>query len=157
MTVYSHFTDVINNGNFDLPTITERINYYHINGNLTNEERESLLNLARQAADPTVDLNIMTKLYEVDGRVHELENEISTLSAALTALTTKVNNHIAGNDDVEPNEPTGETPEEYVQGKWYYAGDKVTFNGEVYECIAPEGTVCVWSPADYPSYWSLIN
>lgn len=157
MTVYSHFTDVINNGNFDLPTITERINYYHINGNLTNEERESLLNLARHAADPTADLNIMTKLYEVDSRVHELENEITSLSAALTALTTKVNNHIAGNDDVEPDEPIDETPEEYVSGKWYYTGDKVTFNGEVYECIAPEGVVCVWSPADYPSYWSLIN
>lgn len=42
----------------------------------------------------------------------------------------------------------------FVTGTWYYRGDKVTFGDQVYTCIAPQGVVCVWSPADYPQYWS---
>lgn len=44
-------------------------------------------------------------------------------------------------------------PAEYSPGKWYYRGDRVTFNGSVYICIAPEGVACVWSPTEYPAYW----
>lgn len=35
----------------------------------------------------------------------------------------------------------------------YYNGDKITFEGAHYICIAPEGTACVWSPTAYPNYW----
>ena len=45
------------------------------------------------------------------------------------------------------------TAAEYTAGSWYYRGDKVTFQNEIYTCIAPAGTVCVWSPAEYPAYW----
>lgn len=45
-------------------------------------------------------------------------------------------------------------PADYVAGTWYYRGDKVLFNDEVYTCIAPVGVVCVWSPVEYPTYWS---
>lgn len=50
----------------------------------------------------------------------------------------------------------GESPEEYVIGKWYYAGDRITYKGAVYQCIAPNGVVCVWSPDDYPAYWEAV-
>lgn len=42
----------------------------------------------------------------------------------------------------------------YVAGKWYYAGDACVFDGVTYTCTAPEGVTCVWSPADYPAYWT---
>lgn len=45
------------------------------------------------------------------------------------------------------------TVEPFVAGKWYYRGDKVSFEGATYTCVAPEGAVCVWSPGDYPVYW----
>ena len=54
----------------------------------------------------------------------------------------------------EPVEPV-EYPE-YVVGKWYYNGDKVSFKGKNYECIAPSGVVCTWSPEGYPTYWQEI-
>ena len=38
----------------------------------------------------------------------------------------------------------------------YKNGDKVMFNGNVYECIAPEGVACVWSPSEYPAYWEEL-
>ena len=44
-------------------------------------------------------------------------------------------------------------PAEYVDGTWYYRGDSVTYAGNVYTCVAPEGVVCVWSPAAFPTYW----
>ena len=42
----------------------------------------------------------------------------------------------------------------YVPGKWYYAGDACVVDGVTYVCTAPEGVACVWSPADYPPYWT---
>lgn len=42
----------------------------------------------------------------------------------------------------------------YSVGTWYYRGDRVSLDEEIYTCIAPEGVVCVWSPADYPQYWA---
>ena len=32
--------------------------------------------------------------------------------------------------------------------------DYVLFDGAIYTCIAPDGTVCVWSPLEYPQYWA---
>ena len=43
----------------------------------------------------------------------------------------------------------------YTAGKWYYRGDRVRFDQNVYTCIAPDGVVCVWSPLEYPAYWTM--
>lgn len=55
----------------------------------------------------------------------------------------------------KPEPPTEEYPE-FVVGKWYYNGDKCSFGGKNYTCTAPTGTVCVWSPTDYPAYWKEV-
>ena len=54
-------------------------------------------------------------------------------------------------------DPTGETILEYkTPGSTnpYQAGDKVKFNGAIYECLINN---CVWSPSEYPSAWKLIE
>lgn len=56
----------------------------------------------------------------------------------------------------EPTEPSDVYPE-YVVVKWYYNGDKITFDNEKYICTAPDGQVCVWSPVDYPAYWQKVE
>lgn len=33
----------------------------------------------------------------------------------------------------------------------------ITFEGNKYKCIVPEGVTCVWSPKDYPAYWNKIT
>jgi hypothetical protein len=61
---------------------------------------------------------------------------------------------------IEEKQGLGEAAEEYpeyVSGKWYYNGNKMTFNGAKYECVAPEGVVCVWNPEEHPSYWKLVE
>ena len=35
----------------------------------------------------------------------------------------------------------------------YNVGDKVIYEGQVYECIIDDNT---WSPTDYPQGWKLI-
>ena len=73
---------------------------------------------------------------------------ISNLSAASLKILSRF--------PEEEKEPDAEEYPEYEVGKWYYAGDKISFNGSNYVCIAPDGAVCVWSPADYPAYWEEL-
>ena len=54
-------------------------------------------------------------------------------------------------------DPTGETIPEWVQPdstNAYMTGDKVTYEGKVYESIIDNN---IWSPADYPAGWKLIE
>ena len=54
-------------------------------------------------------------------------------------------------------DPTGETIPEWVQPdstNAYMTGDKVTYEGVVYESIIDNN---IWSPADYPAGWKLIE
>lgn len=120
------------NETFDLSAMLNRINYHHVRGNLTDNDREELVNLAREKANPSVGVDVMAKLQELEARVKALE------------------------EGKQESGETEESVEEYQPGKWYYAGDKVAFNGMFYTCIAPDGVACVWSPADYPAYWEEI-
>lgn len=113
---------------FDLSQMLAKIDYHHIRGNLTDADREELAALAREKANFSGSVDVLKKLEEIENRLRVLEG-----------------NTASGGD--------AETAPEYQAGKWYYAGDKVTFDGKVHTCIAPDGVVCVWSPAEYPIYW----
>ena len=121
------FVNVIESGKFDLTDMLKKIDTHHICGNLTDEEREELIVMARQKASAEHSTDVFAKLLELEQRVTALES---------------------GNAPA-----VSDTPDEYTAGKWYHNGDKATFNGKVYTCIAPEGAVCTWSPAEYPAYW----
>lgn len=43
--------------------------------------------------------------------------------------------------------------EEYVSGRTYFKGDRVSFEGQWYVCTADGDTGCVWSPSQKPSQW----
>ena len=121
----SVFESVIHRGGYDLGGLLKKIDSYHIEGKLTDGEKEELYRLARSHASASVD--VPAKLQELEARVRKLE---------------------------DPGEP-GEDYPDYVPGKWYYAGDKITYGGTHYVCVAPDGVVCTWSPEEYPAYWDL--
>ena len=123
---YGIFENVIAKGGYDLTDLLAKIDTYHIEGKLTDEERDDLVEKARVGASVAGSTDVMAKLEELDKRVKALEESGTT--------------------------PDDEYPE-YVVGKWYYNGDKITFEEEKYICVAPEGVVCTWSPAEYPTYW----
>lgn len=119
---------VINEGDFVLKEMLSKIDYFFAKGELTESEYTELKEKARSSAAPSKEADLFAKLQEIEARVKKLE---------------------ANNEEV-----TETAVEEYVSGRWYYNGDKCLWNGETYTCTAPEGTVCVWSPEEYPAYWS---
>ena len=119
------FVNVIEHGEFNLTEMLRKIDTHHINGNLTDEDRDELIVMARQKATAEHSTDVFEKLNELEERVRALEKGLPAIDA----------------------------PPEYTVGKWYYNGDKAMFNGKVYTCIAPVGAVCTWSPSEYPAYW----
>ena len=128
--MYSIVKNVLNQGGYDLTAIIKKIDTLWLQGKLTDEQRDELTETARNTADVQYSVDVLTKLEELDKRLTVLEKS----------------------DGDTSGEDTAEYPE-YVVGKWYYNGDKCSFEGKTYKCIAPDDVVCVWSPKDYPAYW----
>lgn len=128
--MYEIVKNVLNQGGYNLTDIIKKIDTLWTQGKLTDEEYTELTEKARSGAKSEHSVDVLAKLEEFDKRLTALEN---------------------GQD----SEDTAEDVAEYVSGKWYYNGDKCLFEGETYTCIAPDGVVCVWSPAEYPAYWEV--
>lgn len=122
------FMKVITKGAYDLPTMLARIDEYHISGQLTRQERDELLALARSCATAASGMDV--------------PGEIQRLWAAVRALQGDT----GASGVPEYVQPTGAHDA-------YFAGDTVLFGGVAYTCIAPEGVACVWSPTTMPDYW----
>ena len=130
---------VISTKNYELNSILAKIDTLWVQGSLSDAERTSLIEMAQANAKTENSIDTITKLIELERRVTLLENKA-------------VNSGASGSDTEAGTE---ETVAEFVEGKWYYAGDKVSYNGATYTCIAPEGVVCVWSPDAYAAYWQI--
>ena len=147
--MYEIVKNVINAKNYELTDMLTKIDTFWVQGSLTEEQRTELISLARQNADP-------------DASYAPLQDQIDALADRLDALTTRVSaleqTGETGGDN--PEEPAEDWPE-YVQPTGahdaYHNGDKITYNGQHYTCIAPEGTACVWDPDTYPAYWRLVE
>ena len=126
---------VIESKNFELSDILKKIDTLWVQGSITEEVKKILADKARNNANMQNSMDILAKLEELDKRVKALESQAET----------------------ETEEPTEASYPEYEVGKWYYAGDKVMFEGGAYECTAPEGQVCTWSPSEYPAYWKNVE
>ena len=136
MTVKPMIESTILSGDYELDKILSSIDLYHIEGSLTDEERRELIDLARENA-----------------KIQYKEEDITSILLKLNELETRVK---ALEDGEEGGETTPAEYPEYVAGKWYYNGNSVTFEGKRYTCVAPQGVVCVWSPAEYPTYWQEV-
>lgn len=127
--MYDVIRDVISSRRYVLADMLHKIDTLWAQGDLDDEQRTDLIALAQGNADMEQEVNMLAKLEELEQRVKALET-----------------------GSTEP----GEAYPDYVVGKWYYNGDKITFEGVKYKCIAPDGVVCVWSPKEYPVYWELV-
>ena len=130
--MYSLAKKVIESKNYELSAILKKIDTLWVQDSLSDDEKEELISLARKHADIQNSIDVLTKLEELDRRVKALE-------------------------DLHASAPSTEEVPGYEVGKWYYNGDKVTFEGSVYECIAPMSYPCTWSPSEYPAYWQSVD
>ena len=137
--MYEVTKNVILSGNYELSDILAKIDTLWVQGSLTDAQRLDLIEMARGKADPS--------------------NSFAPLQAQIDALAERVAKLEGKAEPADPNSPTEEYPE-YVQPTGghdaYHNGDKVTFNGKHYVCVAPEGVAVVWSPDTYPSYWQEV-
>jgi acyl-CoA reductase-like NAD-dependent aldehyde dehydrogenase len=129
--MYGIIKDVIKSKNYELTDMLAKIDKRCFENQITEEERDELQALARANADMTKSIDVFAKLQELEMRIKTMEEK-------------------------KADEPTDEVIEPFVLGKWYYNGDKCSENGKNFICTAPEGTVCTWSPSNYPPYWKEI-
>ena len=141
----STFERIIRNGTYNLEQMLRRINYYHAEGRLTDEDREALISLARGEAPNAL---------ELDGKAEILAlwREIHTLQARVTALEDGI---------VEPGETPADDSEsfpEFVQPTGahdaYQQGQGITWNGQRYRSLIDAN---IWSPDVYPQGWELVE
>ncbi len=153
--MYGVVKNVINSKRYELAEMLKKIDTLWVQGSITEEQRTELILLAQNNAKVENSVDILRKLEELDKRVSALEKvkapEDETIGDVTEGETTE-GESTEGEDTTESE--TVVYPE-FEVGKWYYAGDMVSFDGSNYVCIAPAGAVCVWSPADYPTYWEL--
>ena len=140
--MYEIFKNVLNNRNYELVDILNKIDEFYVQDSLTKEQKEELENEARKNANPV-------------NSYADLQTQIDKLADRVTALETKLAN--VGTGSEEPIESTEEYPE-YVQPTGahdaYKVGDKITYNGKKYECVY---NGCVWTPDSYPAGWKLVE
>lgn len=126
------FEAIIKRGGYDLTATLRKIDAYHIEGKLTDGERDELYSMARGGAEPKYDT----------------DREIERLWAAVRALQDGGGTGEESGDEEIPAfvQPTGAHDA-------YRTGDRVTFGGTVWECVTDNN---VWSPADYPAGWREV-
>jgi hypothetical protein len=127
--MYNIIKTVIEAGNFELTDIIRKIDTVWFEGKISDEEKAELVEMAQGKANPQHSIDLVAKVADLEKRVKALETQTPT----------------------EPEDEEEYPP--FEEGKWYYNGDKISFEGNNYVCIAPDGVVCVWSPSAYPTYW----
>ena len=121
---------VIETGSYDLSSMLETIAYHQAHGGMTLEEMEELTGKARAKAKPQYDPE--KDFEQVLDRLHALEERVAKL---------------------EGTEVVEKYPE-YEDGRWYFSGDGVTFEGTKYTCIAKKTK---FSPAEKPKDWQEVT
>lgn len=129
---------VIESKNYELSDMLKKIDTLWVQGSITEEVKNELSAMARSNASMQNSIDVLSKLEEFSKRMAALEEEVKALKGDETETETE------------------ESVPQFETGKWYYAGDKVSFEGNTYICTAPEDVACVWSPKDYPSYWEQL-
>ena len=122
------FEQVISRGDYDLTAMLQNIDRYHIEGKLTDEDRDALYALAREGAQP----------------VYDYAAEIEAIWAAIRELQGQAQDPEEWPEFVQP---TGAHDA-------YGVGAQVTYNGQRYRCKLAN---CVWSPDAYPDAWELVG
>ena len=129
---------VIESKNYELSDMLKKIDTLWVQGSITEDVKNELSAMARSNASMQNSIDVLSKLEEFNKRLAALEEEVKALKGDETETETE------------------ESGPQFETGKWYYSGDKVSFEGNTYVCTAPEDVACVWSPKDYPSYWEQL-
>ena len=130
----SIFMSVIERGEYELAALLKKIDQYHIEGKLTDEEKEELYAMARRSP---------VAQYDFSGEIQRLWEAIRGLQEAA-----------AGNTGEAPADQWAEYAQPTGAHNAYHTGVQVIYNGQRYRCLMDN---CVWSPDVLPSAWEIVN
>ena len=140
--MYDTIKDVINSGRYELNDMLHKIDTLWVQGDLDDDQRDELVELARENATP-------------ENTYVPIQEQIDQAFAQISALDTRIKALEAGGSEPTDPEPEDEWPE-WVQPTGahnaYSNGDKITYNGKRY-ISTMDGTV--WSPDAYPAGWQV--
>lgn len=141
--MYNIIKNVINGKAYELTTMLTKIKTLWIENDITDAQKEELVELARANA-------------KAENSYAPLQNQIDTLFANYKELAQEI--LALKNGGVTPEEPTEEYPP-YVQPTGahdaYNTGDKMTYtDGDKYIC---QMDGCVWGPDVYPKGWKKVE
>lgn len=145
--------DTILHGSYKLQTKLFQIDEQEIKGNISKEEKEYLVDLAREHAQRE---NEYAK--DFNERLEELEKKTQSLEEWKEWLLKNSNIEIYYQED---NEEPIEDEEEYPPFKQplgghdsYMIGDKCSENGKKYVSLIDGNN---WSPSVYPQAWEEVG
>lgn len=141
--MYSIIKNVLNAKEYELTTMLSKIKTLWIENDITDAQKEELVELARENAKP-------------ENSYAPLQNQIDALFANVKELAQEI--ATLKNGGVKPEESTEEYPA-YVQPTGahdaYNTGDKMTYtDGNKYIC---QMDGCVWGPDVYPQGWKKVE
>lgn len=143
--MYKIIKAVIESKRYELSEMLTKIDTFWVQGTLTEDERAELVSLARENALPENSYaGIQEQLATLFKIVAEHDQRIKALEGASAGESSD------SEDCPEYIQPTGAHDA-------YKRGDKVTYNGNRYLCVALEGVAVVWSPDVMPDYWHLLT
>lgn len=144
--MYDIIKSVIDAGRYELADMLRKIDAVWIQSNITDDQKEELVALARQKASP-------------ENSYAPWQEQITVVYAELAKLKAEI--ALLKNSGSESGEASGDTTEEYPEyvqptgaHDAYNTGDKITYNGKQYVCLM-DG--CVWNPDTYPQGWKLAE
>lgn len=141
--LYGIIKNVLNAKEYELATMLTKIKTLWVEGDISDAQKEELVELARENAKP-------------ENSYAPMQNQIDTLFANVKELAQEI--LALKNGGVTPEEPTEEYPA-YVQPSGahdaYNTGDKMTYtDGDKYIC---QMDGCVWGPDVYPKGWKKVE
>lgn len=148
--MYKVIKSVIESKRYELAEMLTKIDTFWVQGSITEEEHNELVDLARKNALP-------------ENSYAGLQDRMDAMYKELETLKIRVKTLESARTEEQPEEPEEDIPDEYPEyiaptgaHDAYYAGAMVTYNGVKYICIAPEGTAVVWNPDVMPSFWQEV-
>lgn len=145
--MYDVIKNVIESGRYELTDMLKKFDTIWLQGGITEEQKNELVQLARKNADP-------------ENSYAPLQNQIDTLYENMTEMGKTILDLVKRVGELENKPVEPELPEEYPEyvkptgaHDAYNNGDKVTYKGKRYICKM-DG--CVWSPEEYPDAWEEV-
>lgn len=154
--MYEIIKSVIEEGRYELSDLLKKIDTLWIQGSLTEKQKTELVQLAREKATPENSFaGIQKQMDTLYANVAEIAKQVGENTLTISSIKAKLEEQ--GTEIPDPEPEPGEEYPEYVPPTGahdaYHNGDKITYQGKKYHCIAPEDVAVVWPSDVYPAYW----